>query len=265
MALTCYNGDIKDIIISAIAGEEEIFADENGFIELPEGVTSIKLKFSSEKYVAFKKISLLSHTHATPAAEDITAVEATCTTDGGKTYVCADCRKTVYLEKTGKLEHDFEHVHVDATCVNGVDKDVCKRCKGEFNVKVILGDPELHQFEEVILKAPTCTKSGMKQNVCKFCGATNGQAIIPATGEHTYKNGVCTECGAKDPDYGKPSDGSDKGSESSMGGSDSSGNTESYPQSHTGNGCGAGVGGGFAALGIVAAAAIAVIARKKED
>lgn len=146
-----------------------------------------------------------------------------------------------------------------------MDKDVCKRCKGEFNVKVILGDPELHRFEEVILKAPTCTKNGMKQNVCKFCGATNGQAIIPATGEHTYKNGVCTECGAKDPDYGKPSDGSDKGSESSMGGSDNSGNTESYPQSHTGNGCGAGVGGGFAALGIVAAAAIAVIAKKKEN
>lgn len=265
VALTCYNGDIKDIKISAIAGEKEIFADENGFIELPEGVSSVKLKFSSEKYVAFKKISLLSHTHATPAAEDITTVEATCTTDGGKTYVCADCGKTVYLEKTGKLEHDFEHVHVDATCVNGVDKDVCKRCKGEFNVKVILGDPELHRFEEVILKAPTCTKNGMKQNVCKFCGATSGQAIIPATGEHTYKNGVCTECGAKDPDYGKPSDGSDKGSESSMGGSDNSGNTESNPQSQTGNGCGAGVGGGFAAFGIVAAAAIAVIAKKKED
>ena len=262
VVLTCYNGDIKDIIISAIAGEKEIFADENGFIELPEGVASIKLKFTSEKYVAFKKINLLSHTHATPAAEDVTTVEATCTTDGGKTYVCADCGKAVYLERTGKLEHDLEHVHVDATCLNGVDKDVCKRCKGEFNVRVILGDSELHRFEEIILKAPTCTKSGMKQNVCKFCGATNGQAIIPATGEHTYKNGVCTECGAKDPDYDKTPDSSDKGSESSGG---ESGKTESNPQSQTGKGCGSGLGGGFAALGILAVAAFTVIAKKKEN
>lgn len=249
VALTYYNGDIKDLVISALAGETEIFADENGFIELPEGVSSVRIKFASKKYVAFKKISLVSHTHITPNAEDISTIEATCTKAGGKTFVCTDCNKTIYLEKTPMLKHDLEHVHVDATCKNGVDKDVCKRCKEEFNVKVLLGNPENHHFKEVILKAPTCNKNGMKQSVCEFCGEKSDAMIIPATGEHTYENGVCTACGAEDPDYVEPAP--DK--------PDDSGKEN--------GGCGSSVYGGLTELVICAAVAMVIfkVKRKKEQ
>lgn len=246
VALTYYNGSADDLIISAIAGETEIVADENGFIELPDGVTSIKLKFTSEKYVAFKKISLVSHTHDAPADGDITTVEATCTKAGGKTYLCGGCGKTVYLEKTPKLEHQLEHVHVDASCQNGVDKDVCKLCKAEFNVKVLIGNPENHRYKEVIIKAPTCNKSGMKQEICEVCGATSGMAIIPATGDHNYENGVCTVCGEEDPDYVEPTD-------------------PVPPDEPKKSGCKSSVNGGYAGFAVLAAAAFVLLRRKKQQ
>ncbi len=251
VALTTYNGEYKNLVISALVGDEEIFADENGFIELPENVEKIKLKFTSEAYVAFKKISLVSHTHSTPTAEEITTIEATCTRAGGKTFVCKDCEKTIYLEKAAMLAHDLEHVHVDATCKDGVDKDVCKMCKQEFNVKVLPGNEDNHKWVEKILKKPTCTEKGMKQNVCEICNTTKGAQMVSATG-HTYENGTCKECGAKDPDYREPT--SEKPTDS---GTDSG-------EKPASSGCGSNVYGGFAALGMLAAAAFVMIKRKEK-
>ena len=277
VGFTCYNGKVKDLTISAIAGDDEIFADENGFIELPDGVTSVRIKFSSEKYVSFKKITVSSHVHATPSAEEITVVEATCTKHGGKVFTCKDCGKVVYLEKTATLAHDLEHVHIDATCVDGVDKDVCKVCKGEFNVKVLAGNTEGHKFKEEVLKAPTCGKSGMKQSVCEYCGAVKDREIISATGKHVYKDGVCEECGAEDPEYDEPTSESSDESESGSGdsgdgetvGSESKGGESvSGVNSNSGSGnggCGLNVYSGVAALGTLAVAAIIIIRRKKDE
>lgn len=248
VALTCCNGNIEDLIISAVAGDKEIFADENGFIELPEGVGAVKIKFASGKYVALGKIVVYSHTHATPDAADIKAIDATCTRAGGKVYVCADCNRTVYVEKTALKDHELEHIHVDATCKDGVDKDVCKVCKAEFNVKVLQGDTAHHKFGVVVLEEATCVKNGKKLSICEYCGAIKDRAILPATGKHTYKNGVCTGCGAEDPDY--------KG-DSSNGTSSGSGTVK--PSC---GGCGSNVSGGFFGLGILGAAVL-VVKRKK--
>ena len=94
--------------VSALAGDKEIEADENGFIELPEGTTSVKLKFTATEYTAFKKIFLGTHTHAQPADGATTTEEATCTKPGGTFYYCADCEKNVYIEKIPMLAHDLE-------------------------------------------------------------------------------------------------------------------------------------------------------------
>lgn len=205
IALSMCNGKKNDLGVFALVGDKEIALDENGFLELPDGTSSIKLKFTAEKYLAFKKLYLLSHTHITPSSSDITTVEATCTEAGGKTFHCADCDKTVYLEKTEKLDHDFEHLHKDATCLEGYDKDVCKRCHQEFNVTILPGDSSKHQYKETILKEATCVKNGMKQEICQICGKEKEATIIKATGKHNYENGVCTMCGAADPDYVEPS------------------------------------------------------------
>lgn len=246
--------------VSALAGDKEIEADENGFIELPEGTTSVKLKFTATEYTAFKKIFLGTHTHAQPADGATTTEEATCTKPGGTFYYCADCEKNVYIEKIPMLAHDLEHVHEDATCRDGVDKDVCKLCKQEFNVKILPATGE-HDYKTEIIKDATCTASGMKQDVCKICGSKGNISVISKKA-HDYKDGKCTVCGAEDPDY-KPGSG-EPSSEKPTSEKPSAGESGTGSGSSSG-GCGSSVYGGAMALGTLAAAAVVMIKRKKED
>ena len=246
--------------VSALVGDKEIEADENGFIELPEGTTSVKLKFTATEYTAFKKIFLGTHTHAQPADGATTTEEATCTKLGGTFYYCADCERNVYIEKVPMLAHDLEHVHEDATCRDGVDKDVCKLCKQEFNVKILPATGE-HDYKTEIIKDATCTASGMKQDVCKVCGSKGNTSVILKKA-HDYKDGKCTVCGAEDPDY-KPESG-ESSSEKPTSEKPSAGESGAGSGSSSG-GCGLSIYGGAMALGTLAAAAIVMIKRKKED
>lgn len=246
--------------VSALAGDKEIEADENGFIELPEGTTSVKLKFTATEYTAFKKIFLGTHTHAQPADGATTTEEATCTKPGGTFYYCADCERNVYIEKVPMLAHDLEHVHEDATCRDGVDKDVCKLCKQEFNVKILPATGK-HDYKTEIIKDATCTASGMKQDVCKVCGSKGNISVISKKA-HDYKDGKCTVCGEEDPDY-KPESG-ESSSEKPTSEKPSAGESGAGSGSSSG-GCGSSVYGGAMALGTLAAAAVVMIKRKKED
>ena len=59
----------------------------------------------------------------------------------------------------------------------------------------------LHEETEVVgAKDPTCTEEGYTGDlVCKHCGKVVAAGeTIPATG-HSYEDGVCTDCGAKEP------------------------------------------------------------------
>lgn len=64
----------------------------------------------------------------------------------------------------------------------------------------------IHEWEEIPAKAPTCTEAGhaayRKCHVCGLMLDLNGNAlttvpVIAATG-HSYQNGVCTVCGARE-------------------------------------------------------------------
>lgn len=46
----------SNLTVTVLAGENEIAADENGLFSLPEGTTTVKIKFSTEEYVTFKKV-----------------------------------------------------------------------------------------------------------------------------------------------------------------------------------------------------------------
>ena len=47
--------------------------------------------------------------------------------------------------------------------------------------------------------APTCTEKGYTTHTCA-CGDSYKDSYVNALG-HNFKNGACTRCGAKDPDY----------------------------------------------------------------
>ena len=73
----------------------------------------------------------------------------------------------------------------------------------------------IHTLNKVEAKAPTCTEDGsIEYYVCSGCDKlfadaagnveiTTNDLVDKATG-HSYKDGVCTVCGAKDPDYKPP-------------------------------------------------------------
>ena len=87
--------------------------------------------------------------------------EATCTEAGEKTFTCGRCEATK-TEATPALGHDIV-----------VDTAV----------------------------PATCTESGLTEGEhCSRCDYKVEQQVIPALG-HSFENGSCTVCGAKDPDF----------------------------------------------------------------
>ena len=138
--------------------------------------------------------------------EIVGAKEPTCTEDGYTgDVVCKTCGVTVkkgeVIPATG---HDTEIVGAKpATCTEDgyTGDEVCKTCgvtvkKGE--VIPATG----HDTQLVGAKPATCTEDGYTgDEVCKTCGETITKGeVVKATGHH-YKDGKCTDCGEKDPNY----------------------------------------------------------------
>ena len=131
------------------------------------------------------------------------AVPATCT-EAGKTEGkhCAVCGTVIVAQKTvAALGHDYgDWTQTKApTCTEkGEEKRTCSRCDA-FEVREIAA----HGHTEVIDPAvpATCTEAGKTEGKhCSVCGTVLvAQETVPALG-HSYKDGVCTVCGAKDPD-----------------------------------------------------------------
>ena len=134
------------------------------------------------------------------------AKPATCTQDGYTgDEVCKTCGVTVKKGETiPATGHDTQLVGAKpATCTEDgyTGDEVCKTCgvtvkKGE--VIPATG----HDTQLVGAKDATCTQDGYTgDEVCKTCGVTVTKGeVVKATGHH-YKDGKCTDCGEKDPNY----------------------------------------------------------------
>ncbi len=65
----------SNLAVTVLAGNNEIAANEKGYFVLPEGTESIRVKFSANEFVTFKKVYVNAHAHG----ED-------CANVGGKQY-----------------------------------------------------------------------------------------------------------------------------------------------------------------------------------
>ena len=87
---------------------------------------------------------------------------------------------------------------VAPTCTeSGYTVSKCSHCgySQYYNSVDALG----HQYVETTV-APTCTESGYTVQKCSVCGEETGEHTnIVAPLGHEYKNGVCTRCGAPEP------------------------------------------------------------------
>lgn len=165
------------------------------------------------------------HTETVNAVISTQETPATCTEPGSTTYVATvvfqeEPYTAQQVVKHDALGHDFSvlchdetshwyqcsrcsattqpeaHSGGTATCQ---EKAVCAICQTAY------GDLAAHTPEAIPGKAPTCTETGLSEgSQCSVCHTVLVvQETLPATG-HSYSNGVCTVCGAKDPDAEKP-------------------------------------------------------------
>ena len=86
---------------------------------------------------------------------------------------------------------------VDATCTaTGAIEYTCSICGDSYiEETAALG----HNMVAGTVHAATCTEDGYTEYACSRCDATDIGDIVAATG-HNYVNGVCSVCGAEEPE-----------------------------------------------------------------
>ncbi|MBQ7345578.1 MAG: hypothetical protein IJW45_05905 [Oscillospiraceae bacterium] len=143
-------------------------------------------------------------------SEEIVPGESASCTETGLTdgMVCSVCGQTLaQQEEIPALGHTEQTVPGEAaSCTetgltDGVECAVCGETLVAQEEIAALG----HTEETVPGKAATCTETGLTDGVkCAVCGETLvEQEEIPVL-DHNFEDGICTECGAEDPDYVEP-------------------------------------------------------------
>ena len=184
-----------------------------------------KVNFETKDYTDTKDvqdIKALGHTLTKTAAK-----AATCTEPGNNEYwTCSVCKKvfkadkttetTVAAETLAALGHTLtETPAVTPTCAAGGNNGywTCSVCHKVFKAdkttettvaaEKLAKDPANHTggTEQRGAVAASCMTAGRTADTyCKGCGKlTKAGDLIPPTGKHNYKDGVCTTCGSKQP------------------------------------------------------------------
>ena len=152
-----------------------------------------------------------AHTSCTFDGGSVTT-NATCNTEGTKTYTCTECGKTK-SESIGKTSHNYVTETVQPTCTeSGKVKTYCSICgavESESAGAVATGHS---MIESWFGEKPTCTHGGYLTVRCSTCGYVESSTNVPSL-EHnkvsdvkTYEDGCehtiitsysCADCGVK--------------------------------------------------------------------
>ena len=186
-----------------------------------------KVTFETKDYTDTKDvqdIKALGHTLTKTAAKAATCTEA----GNSEYYTCATCGK-FFSDKDGKNEIAKDSWMIDAlghkmtktpakaaTCVAEGNNEyyTCSVCNKVFKdeqgntlttvaAETLAKDPTNHTGGTELrgAVAASCMTAGRTDDTyCKGCGKlTKAGDLIPPTGVHNYKDGVCTTCGNKQP------------------------------------------------------------------
>ena len=166
-------------------------------------------------------------------------VEPTCTERGYTLYWCMRCDYHYKGDYVDALGHSFEMAVREPDCTSaGIRYYHCTVCG--YSYEETYGAPTGHSYIPMNVIAPTCTEQGWTEFKCGYCGVViagsytdplghdyiastvpptctqtghttftcsrcgdSYSETIPAPG-HNYVEGICTVCGAEDPDYRPP-------------------------------------------------------------
>ncbi|MRX80454.1 hypothetical protein GJE22_07615 [Enorma sp. HF-1365] len=110
-----------------------------------------------------------------------TATITAATEDGGKTATC-----------TVKVEHAHDPAAAWSSDASG-HWHACAGCSEKLNIAA-------HSGKVVGKRDATCTEAGFTgDTVCSICGYVVAKGVATPAAGHSYQNGVCTACGAKEP------------------------------------------------------------------
>ena len=132
-------------------------------------------------------------------------------TRSGNTFtvsnLTSNCTVTIHFAVKVCTHEHTKTERREATCTEGgYERTVCLDCGMEL---AGMSEPALgHDYRPSVV-APTCTAKGYTLHTCSRCGENYKNAYTDALG-HSYKDGKCTVCGEKDPNYQPPVDNTPK-------------------------------------------------------
>ncbi len=141
----------------------------------------------------FSSGSALGHSY-----KSTVTTEATCTTDGVRTYTCSTCSNT-YTEAIPAIgSHSYNDgvITTTPTCTeNGVKTYTCTSCGYSYTETIAASGSHKWEFIEQA-QEQSCTTDGIAFYLCWDCGEEKNE-VSPATG-HTeatvYENNATTGC-----------------------------------------------------------------------
>ncbi|MBR6916310.1 MAG: hypothetical protein IKN36_08115, partial [Clostridia bacterium] len=120
-----------------------------------------------------------------------------CTSKGYTRHKCTRCGDNYVDTYTDALGHDFGEwtVTVAPNCTEeGEETRYCSRCDA-YETRTVAAPG--HDYVPAVT-APSCTEGGFTTHTCSRCGDAFVDTYVPALG-HDYVDGICTRCGADDP------------------------------------------------------------------
>lgn len=212
-------------VTATVSGKQKVAptCTDKGTTTYTAKVTFEKKDYADTKDV--QDIKALGHKLTKTAAK-----AATCTEPGNNEYwTCSVCKKVFKADKTTEttaaaetlaaLGHKLTQTPaVTPTCEAGGNNEywTCSVCHKVFKAdkttettvaaETLAKDPANHTGgeEQRGAVAASCMTAGRTDDTyCKGCGKlTKAGDLIPPTGKHNYKDGVCTTCGNKQPANG---------------------------------------------------------------
>lgn len=179
-------GDVTGTVIYKVTGvslnKDSLSLEPGGSEALtatvtPDNATNKKVTWSSS---APGVATVDASGNVTAVAEGTATITAT-TDDGGKTATCTVTVEHAHDPAAGWSSDASGHWHACAGCGEKLDFAA-------------------HSGKVVGKRDATCTEAGYTgDSVCSICGYVVAKGVATAATGHSYQNGVCTACGAKEP------------------------------------------------------------------
>lgn len=130
------------------------------------------------------------------SGKDGVSIESVELNDNGELVITDLSGNVLFKKKLPLCDHAYSapQVGILPTCTShGYNLAICDKCG---DIEYIPVEALGHDWDNgTVVFEPNCVKNGLTYYTCEVCGETKSQ-ILPATGEHKFKNDVCIYCNA---------------------------------------------------------------------